>query len=256
MNRSAELQLRPIWRAEDTLIAPGWSPALQFRGSWFAWMRKSERRLSMSLVAADVSPLIIKEVRAESREGSGGLGSHFQQRPDFYRDRFPFCGQLEGQARHDRRGHLNEGGFRQQHLSRLRLGANASGGVDGVAYKPVGLDVRASQQAFNHQPGMQTDADAPFPFAPEPAEFQAQGLCAQDGVARGGKDAHAFVSGIFGLDDGGVLPDSFRGLEVAIEQGHGFLGWMAFAPMGEPADIGKQDGAFLPDEVHRSGGGD
>ncbi len=29
MNRSAELQLRQVRRAKDTLIAPGWSPALQ-----------------------------------------------------------------------------------------------------------------------------------------------------------------------------------------------------------------------------------
>ncbi len=33
MNRSAELQLRHVQRAKDTLIAPGLSPALQFRGS-------------------------------------------------------------------------------------------------------------------------------------------------------------------------------------------------------------------------------
>ncbi len=46
MNRSAELQLRQIRRAKDTLIAPGWSPALQFRGSWSQCVRKSERRPS------------------------------------------------------------------------------------------------------------------------------------------------------------------------------------------------------------------
>src|SRR6266542_544648 len=41
-DRSAELQLRPMWRVKDTLIAPGWSPALQFRGSWLPCMRRSE----------------------------------------------------------------------------------------------------------------------------------------------------------------------------------------------------------------------
>src|SRR5213592_1572973 len=50
MNRSAELQLRQVRRAKDTLIAPGWSPALQFRGSWSQCMRKSEWRLFMNLV--------------------------------------------------------------------------------------------------------------------------------------------------------------------------------------------------------------
>src|SRR6266516_227801 len=48
MNRSAELQLRQVRRRKKTLIAPGWSPALQFRGSWSQCMRKSERRLSMN----------------------------------------------------------------------------------------------------------------------------------------------------------------------------------------------------------------
>jgi len=33
MNRSAELQLRQVRRTKNRLIAPGWSPALQFRGS-------------------------------------------------------------------------------------------------------------------------------------------------------------------------------------------------------------------------------
>ncbi len=44
--RSAELQLRPVQRAKDTLIAPGWSPALRFRSSWSQGLRKSERKLS------------------------------------------------------------------------------------------------------------------------------------------------------------------------------------------------------------------
>jgi len=47
MNRSAELQLRQVQRRKKTLIEPGWSPALQFRGSWSPCMRKSERRLAM-----------------------------------------------------------------------------------------------------------------------------------------------------------------------------------------------------------------
>ena len=34
MNRSAELQLRQVRRAKDTLIAPDGSPALQLRISW------------------------------------------------------------------------------------------------------------------------------------------------------------------------------------------------------------------------------
>src|SRR6266542_6306843 len=46
LNRSAEFQLRQIRRAKDTLIAPGWSPALQLRGSWSQCVRKSERRPS------------------------------------------------------------------------------------------------------------------------------------------------------------------------------------------------------------------
>ena len=46
MNRSAELQLRPVRRAKDKLIAPGGSPALQFHGSLSQGIRKSERRLS------------------------------------------------------------------------------------------------------------------------------------------------------------------------------------------------------------------
>jgi len=35
-----------MWHAKDTLIEPGWSPALQFCGSWSPCLRKSERRLS------------------------------------------------------------------------------------------------------------------------------------------------------------------------------------------------------------------
>src|SRR5437867_13410196 len=33
-SRSAELQLRQVRRAREMLIAPGWSPALQFCSSW------------------------------------------------------------------------------------------------------------------------------------------------------------------------------------------------------------------------------
>ena len=46
MKRSAELQLRPVRRAKDKLIAPGGSPALQFHGSLSQCIRKNERRLS------------------------------------------------------------------------------------------------------------------------------------------------------------------------------------------------------------------
>ena len=44
MNGSAELQLRQIRRAKNTLISPGWSPALQFHGAWSQCMRQSECR--------------------------------------------------------------------------------------------------------------------------------------------------------------------------------------------------------------------
>ena len=50
MNRSPGLQLRQVRRRKKTLIAPGWSPALQFRGSWPQCMRRSQKRLSMNLV--------------------------------------------------------------------------------------------------------------------------------------------------------------------------------------------------------------
>ena len=48
MNWSAELQLRQVRRAQDTLIAPGWSPALQSCASWSPCLRRSQRRRSRS----------------------------------------------------------------------------------------------------------------------------------------------------------------------------------------------------------------
>jgi len=59
MKRSAELQLRPVRRAKDKLIAPGGSPALQFHGSLSQCLRKSERRPSTnpSPITAPMSSL-------------------------------------------------------------------------------------------------------------------------------------------------------------------------------------------------------
>ena len=48
MNRSAELQLRQVRRSKDTLILPGWSPALRFRGSWSQCAVIKPWRLSMN----------------------------------------------------------------------------------------------------------------------------------------------------------------------------------------------------------------
>ena len=74
MNRSAELQFGQIRRAKDTLIAPGWSPALQFRGSWSECMRKSERRLSMNQPAQRevlecASPLALSDLVRGRKSG-------------------------------------------------------------------------------------------------------------------------------------------------------------------------------------------
>jgi len=43
MNRSAELQLRQNKCARNSALAPSWSSALQFRGSWSQGLRKRER---------------------------------------------------------------------------------------------------------------------------------------------------------------------------------------------------------------------
>ena len=73
MNWSAELQLRQVRRAQDTLIAPGWSPALQFRGSWSPCVRESERGLSTTPPPANSAPTALNR-EAKSPGNCLGFG--------------------------------------------------------------------------------------------------------------------------------------------------------------------------------------
>ena len=66
MNRSPGLQLRQVRRRKKTLIAPGWSPALQFRGSWSLCRRESERKISMNRKAQIVG---VSELELRIRPG-------------------------------------------------------------------------------------------------------------------------------------------------------------------------------------------
>src|SRR5439155_567995 len=117
-----------------------------------------------SIQSADVG------IRAPLSDYSGGRRKQLQQRPDFQWFRLAFGGQFEGRAGHHGWRDLNERGFRQQHLSRLRLAADAFGSVHGVAHKAVRLDLRAPHQSFDHRPEVETNADAEAHFAEQPPQ--------------------------------------------------------------------------------------